>query len=111
MIGGGKHRYASGNFLSVSCESAHSNNQHLLPSGATITLVILASDKTQLSHLSGDKKAWPVYLTIGNLPKDIRRKPSQHATILIGYLPVSKLDCFSEGKRPNASYQLFYSSI
>ncbi|KAI0683644.1 hypothetical protein BC835DRAFT_1409355 [Cytidiella melzeri] len=33
--------------------------QKLLPTGATIVPVILASDKTQLSTFSGDKSAWP----------------------------------------------------
>jgi len=35
--------------------------------------------------------AYPIYLTIGNIPKDIRRKPSRHAHILIGYIPTTKL--------------------
>ena len=33
--------------------------------------VILPSDKMSLSVFSGDKKAWPVYLTIGNISKDV----------------------------------------
>jgi len=36
--------------------------------------------------------AYPIYLTIGNIPKDIRQKPSRHAQILIGYIPTTKLD-------------------
>jgi len=35
--------------------------------------------------------AYPVYLTIGNIPKDIHRKPSCHAHILLGYIPTMKL--------------------
>ena len=62
---------------------------------ATIAPVILASDKTQLSILSGDNSAWPVYLTIGNLPKSIRRQTNQCACLLIAYLPIAKLLCFS----------------
>jgi len=36
--------------------------------------------------------AYPIYLTIGNIPKDIRRKPSRHAQLLLGYIPTSKLE-------------------
>jgi len=52
--------------------------------------LILSSDKTQLT-LFCDKMAYPIYLTIGNIPKDIRRKPSHHAQMLIGYIPTTKL--------------------
>jgi len=37
------------------------------------------------------KQAYPVYLTIGNIPKHIRRKPSQQGQVLLAYLPTSKL--------------------
>ncbi|KAF8511390.1 hypothetical protein JB92DRAFT_3083494 [Gautieria morchelliformis] len=73
--------------------------QSKLPFGATICPVILASDKTRLSQFSGDKAAWRVYLTIGNIPKATRRKMSAHVNILLGYLPISKLKCFSAGTR------------
>ena len=43
-----------------------------LPPGCTTVPVILASDKTHLSDFSGNKSAWPVYLTIGNIKKAIR---------------------------------------
>ena len=59
----------------------------MLPKGATLTPLIIASDKTQLSQFQGDKTVWPVYLTIGNISKEIRRQPSAHVTILLGYLP------------------------
>ena len=31
-------------------------------------------------------------MTIGNIPKDIRRKPSRGGWILLGYLPVTRLE-------------------
>jgi len=36
--------------------------------------------------------AYPIYLMIGNIPKDIRRKPSHHAQLLLGYILTSKLE-------------------
>ncbi|KAI6011642.1 hypothetical protein EDC04DRAFT_2871056 [Pisolithus marmoratus] len=45
--------------------------QGKLPAGATVAPIILSSDKTSLSVFSGDKKAWPMYLTIGNISKDL----------------------------------------
>jgi hypothetical protein len=38
--------------------------------GSTIIPIILSSDKTQLM-VFGNKMAYPVYLTIGNIPKGI----------------------------------------
>ncbi|QRW12470.1 plasma membrane ATPase 4 [Ceratobasidium sp. AG-Ba] len=61
----------------------------------TIIPVIISSDETKLTNFSGDKKAHPVYLTIGNIPKRLRRRTSKRGNILLGYLPVPKLDCES----------------
>lgn len=59
--------------------------------GATIIPIIISTDKTQLTVFR-NKSAYPVYMTIGNIPKDIRRKPSRRAYILLGYLPTTKLN-------------------
>ncbi|KAF9059480.1 hypothetical protein BDP27DRAFT_1385796 [Rhodocollybia butyracea] len=64
--------------------------QHAIPVGGTVCPVIIASDKTNLTRFSGNKSAYPVYLTIGNLPKALRRKPSARARVIIAYLSVDK---------------------
>ncbi|KAI6035763.1 hypothetical protein EDC04DRAFT_2868793 [Pisolithus marmoratus] len=56
--------------------------QTKLPDGAVVAPVILSLDKATLSQFSGDKKVWPVYLTIGNISKDCFQKKSQS---LAGY--------------------------
>jgi hypothetical protein len=65
--------------------------------GATIVPVIISTDKTLLT-LFRNKQAYPVYLTIGNIPKEICRKPSCRAYVLLGYLPMTHLE-----NEPNAS--------
>jgi hypothetical protein len=50
--------------------------------------IICASDGTHLTNLSGDKKACPIYLTIGNIKSSVRSKPTGHSLILLGLLPV-----------------------
>jgi hypothetical protein len=59
--------------------------------GATIIPVLISSDKTLLTNFGG-RTAYPVYLTIGNLPKEIRRKPSHRGQILLAYLPCTRLE-------------------
>lgn len=69
---------------------------------------IFAPDKTQLTRLSGDKQAWPVYLAIGNISIDVRQKPSQRATVFLGYIPVCK--CFTKQRCSN-DYKLFRKCV
>ncbi|KAK7437570.1 hypothetical protein VKT23_018468 [Stygiomarasmius scandens] len=59
--------------------------------GRTIAPLIISSDKTQVT-LFRNKSAYPVYMTLGNIPKEIRRKPSKRAYVLLGYLPASRLE-------------------
>ncbi|KAF8596890.1 hypothetical protein BDV93DRAFT_454099, partial [Ceratobasidium sp. AG-I] len=73
--------------------------QGKLPIGSTVVPVVLASDKTHLTNQMGGKEAWPVYLTIGNIPKDVRKRVSSHSSILIGYLPVTRLSIFKDSNR------------
>ncbi|KAH9481130.1 hypothetical protein JR316_0005650 [Psilocybe cubensis] len=82
--------------------------QKLLPEGATVCPVIISSDKTHLTNFSGDKQAWLVYISVGNIPKELRRSPSAKAMVLLGYLPVAKFACFDEARQAVEKYQLFH---
>ena len=56
--------------------------------------------------------AYPIYLTIGNIPKDICRKPSRHAQILIGYIPTTKLAGMeNKSARCRALVNLFHACM
>lgn len=77
----------------------------------TIVPIIISSDKTQLT-VFGNKTAYPVYLTLGNLPKHIRRKPSRQGQILLAYLPTSKLEHIeNKTGRRRALANLFHACL
>ncbi|QRV99831.1 hypothetical protein RhiJN_27850 [Ceratobasidium sp. AG-Ba] len=86
--------------------------QNILGRYSTIVPIILSTNKTKLTVFSGNQKAWPVYLTIGNISKDIRGCPSERATLLVGYIPVSNLSNISnERERSEAGWQLFHTCM
>jgi hypothetical protein len=46
------------------------------------------SDGTQLLNFAGDKKQWPVYMTIGNLSLKIRQTPSRYSIVMVALLSI-----------------------
>ena len=54
---------------------------------ATIIPIILTSDKTHLSG-SGSAKAWPLFMTIGNISNNIRFAPGYQCAQLIALIPI-----------------------
>ena len=63
---------------------------------------------TQFRH----KVGYPIYLTIGNIPKSTRRKPSHHAQLLIGYIPTTKLEGMTNhAARRRAQANLYHSCM
>ncbi|KAG1857800.1 hypothetical protein F4604DRAFT_1882977 [Suillus subluteus] len=62
--------------------------------GGTIIPIIISSDKTQVTMFR-NKAAYPIYLTIGNIPKEIHHKPSHSAHILLAYLLTTRLEYIS----------------
>ncbi|KAE9396686.1 hypothetical protein BT96DRAFT_824284, partial [Gymnopus androsaceus JB14] len=84
-----------------------------LPQGATLAPLIIAMDKTQLTQFSGSKQAYPVYLTLGNIPYSLHCKPTQQVCVLLAYLPVKKLNKNGLAKREaRGHYQhLFHDAM
>jgi hypothetical protein len=72
--------------------------------------VLLGSDKAHLTDHSGDKSAWPLYLSIGNIHSSVRNKPSEKCWILIAYIPIA---IFSDPKalRTTLQARLFHQCL
>ncbi|KAG8730067.1 hypothetical protein FRC10_003164 [Ceratobasidium sp. 414] len=57
---------------------------------ATIVPLIISHDRTTLSLMAGSQTAYPVYMTLANIDKSVRRKVTARATTLLAYLPTEK---------------------
>src|SRR5207302_1835736 len=62
--------------------------QETLLVGSTLVPIIGLSDQTHLTNFSGDKKAWPVYMTVGNILSRTRNSPAKMPILLLALLPV-----------------------
>ncbi|KAG0641127.1 hypothetical protein HOY80DRAFT_883742, partial [Tuber brumale] len=54
----------------------------------TLIPIIYASDITFLTNFLEDKKAWSIYMTIGNILSRTQNKASKHPTVLLALLPI-----------------------
>lgn len=54
--------------------------------------VILGSDKAHLTVLSGNKKGWPIYLSIGNIKSRVHNKINNGAWVTIAHIPIVKFE-------------------
>ncbi|KAG2115030.1 hypothetical protein DEU56DRAFT_874260 [Suillus clintonianus] len=62
--------------------------QDQLPEGATIVLIIAASDKTPVTRHTGGLEMHPLFLTIGNIQADVRMKATSHAWRCTAFMPI-----------------------
>jgi hypothetical protein len=69
--------------------------------------MIFMSDTTHLTNFSGDKKVWPVYMTIGKLSASTRMATAAHSVLLVALLPIAieiraiPLSLYNEQKEHN----------
>ncbi|KZT31320.1 hypothetical protein SISSUDRAFT_995284, partial [Sistotremastrum suecicum HHB10207 ss-3] len=79
----------------------------------TVIPIVISTDKTTLTQFSGNHTAYPVYMTIGNIDKETRKKPSSGAWVLLGYLPTGKFDedDMSDNAARKARARLFHASM
>ena len=61
-----------------------------LPLGVTLIGVILSSDKTTISAMTGDRVAYPLLISLANIKIKYRMKGLLHAFQLLVLLPVAK---------------------
>lgn len=65
-------------------------SQEALPPGATLLGVVLSLDKMNISVMSGNQVAHPVFISLANIDAHIHSKSSLHAYLLLALLPVAK---------------------
>ena len=63
------------------------NLQQEVGDKTVVLAIMLFSDMTLVSD-NGRKKAWPLYLTLGNIPKSVRYLECFRACRVLAYLPV-----------------------
>jgi len=75
--------------------------------------VMITTDKTQLTQFSSNKSAYPIYMTLGNIPRAIRCKPTQQVCFLLGYLSVDKIlkDDLINRNVSSRGQRLFHDSL
>ena len=56
--------------------------------GGTLLSVVLSSDKTNISIMSGNRMAHPLLLSLANIAMDVHSKGSLHGHLLLALLPV-----------------------
>ena len=64
--------------------------QTQLGPGETVLGVILSSDKTNISAMTGGRSAHPLLISLANISQEFRNKASNHSYLLLGLLPIPK---------------------
>ncbi|KAG9082626.1 hypothetical protein FRC06_004918, partial [Ceratobasidium sp. 370] len=80
---------------------------HIPDQSATIVPLIISSDRTRLSMMSGGQEAYLLYLSLANHDKSVRRKTSSGAMALLAYLPVDDFEGVTDSDEKAQCRELF----
>ncbi|KAG6372365.1 hypothetical protein JVT61DRAFT_7805 [Boletus reticuloceps] len=58
--------------------------------GGSLCGVILSSDKTHITNISGGKAAHPLLISLANIKMSVRNKASSHAFLLLALMPIAE---------------------
>ncbi|TFK59427.1 hypothetical protein BDN72DRAFT_740116, partial [Pluteus cervinus] len=61
-----------------------------VPKEGTTLGIILSSDKTSISTLTGDRSAHPLLISLANIDPEFRSKASNNVFLLLALLPIPK---------------------
>ena len=78
--------------------------------GDTLVPIIIASDKTSVTHHTGGLKMHPIFITIGNIQSDIRMQATSHAWRCVAFMPVPDFEVHPDF-RSILSARLFHSCM
>ena len=74
--------------------------------------IILGADSTQLSTFTGDSNTHPIYLTLGNIPRNIRQKDHSNAIVPVAMMPAmpdaGKQDSGTKARYRDARKKLYH---
>lgn len=73
--------------------------------------IILGSDETQLMQFGGDKKGWPVYVTIGNIWSTVWQWHSKQAMKLLAYLLIGNSEGLSGQEKSAYHAKVFHDCM
>ncbi|KAF8545602.1 hypothetical protein OG21DRAFT_1397128, partial [Imleria badia] len=59
-----------------------------IPDGGTLLGVVLSSDKTNISVISGNRMAYPLLISLENINPEIHSKTLLHPYLLLALLPI-----------------------
>ncbi|KAF8135344.1 hypothetical protein K438DRAFT_1634622 [Mycena galopus ATCC 62051] len=66
------------------------SSQSKYPEGTTLLPTTLATDKTTLTSMTGDRQAYPCLIGLANILMEFRMKACHHAFLLLALLPIAK---------------------